>query len=133
MSDKPDRFCSMIDQWAQLKMAALPENEAEQWSEAWRLIRHRGIGKSCLLDRLLYGGEKAPSQTPCPVHAGKWSGCQLFRQTTRPELVERLAADGMFTMTDAWYAQGCRCALHKCGCTTGWQPDEHCGCAPRPA
>lgn len=32
------------------------------------------IRKSCLLDRLIYGGQ-ALRETPCPVHKGRWSGC----------------------------------------------------------
>lgn len=53
------------------------------------------IKKSCLLDRLLYGGEPL-SQTPCPLHKGQWSGL-------RPESCPH----------------GCDAA---CGCTSGWVP-----------
>src|ERR1041385_1118018 len=35
-----------------------------------------GIWKSDLLNRLIYAAEM-PSQTPCPVHKGKWSGCHF--------------------------------------------------------
>lgn len=32
-----------------------------------------------------------------------------------------------------WHNDGCRCYMHNaCGCTTGWQPDEHCGCGVKP-
>lgn len=90
------------------------------------------ITKSCLLDRMIYGKEQ-PSQTPCPVHKGKWSGIHFIWPgsvwhnidgTTRPATPDK--------MVQEWYDQGCRCAYHKCGCTTGWQPDEHCGCGVKP-
>lgn len=32
------------------------------------------IEKSCLLDRLIYGGEELREE-PCPLHHGRWSGC----------------------------------------------------------
>lgn len=34
------------------------------------------IYKSCLLDRLIYGGETLRVK-PCPLHRGRWSGCSL--------------------------------------------------------
>lgn len=86
------------------------------------------VEKSCLLDRLVYGGEK-PSQTPCPVHKGVWSGISLWPGHTwryidgRPD--QPVEVD---SVRQRWYDDGCRCWQHKCGCTTGWQPDEHCGC-----
>lgn len=35
------------------------------------------VSKSDLLGRLIYGDERGPSQTKCPVHLGKWSGCHV--------------------------------------------------------
>lgn len=32
------------------------------------------VGKSCLLGRMIYGGEELRTR-PCPVHKGMWSGC----------------------------------------------------------
>jgi hypothetical protein len=98
-------------------------DDAGQFEVSWREVR-LAIMKSCLLDRVLYQGER-PSQTPCPVHKGIWSGChigwpgQTWSDGRPVDVSEQL---------QKWHDAGCRCHLHKCGCTTGWQPDVHCGC-----
>lgn len=117
-----EQFCARIEEWA-IFMSAADLN----FGEAWREV-HLAIRKSCLLSRTLYAGER-PSQTPCPVHKGKWSGIYVGQpgqfwidakgNRTPVSVGPHLRAE---------YDAGCRCYLHKCGCTTGWQPDEHCGC-----
>lgn len=86
------------------------------------------VMKSCLLDRIVWCGEH-PSQTPCPVHKGVWSGryyawpgkvWAYMDGSTKPVEVQPLMQE--------WYDAGCRCFQHRCGCSTGWQPDEACGC-----
>lgn len=104
---KPDEYCSKFLQWADL----VSKDDKELTSSIADVKRR--IMKSCLLDRMIYCGEGI-SQTPCPVHKGEWSGIHWEEQ--RKE----------------YYARGCRCFMHKCGCTTGWQPDEHCGCGVKP-
>lgn len=86
------------------------------------------IYKSDLLGRLLYGKEAGPSQTPCPVHKGTWSGCHSGWPGQ-----EWRHIDGTVTPMDVeprlqeWRDAGCRCSMHKgSSCTTGWNPDEHC-------
>lgn len=121
-----EQFCAKMDEWADL-MCAKPNNRigsAPEFASAWRVVR-LAIHKSCLLSRTLYGGEK-PSQTPCPVHKGVWVGIHHGWPNTfwsgRP--IEESP------LMRKWYDAGCRCAYHKhCECTTGWQPDEHCGCS----
>jgi hypothetical protein len=82
------------------------------------------VEKSCLLDRMIYGGEQ-PSQTPCPVHEGKWRGIGFMG----PVSLTVASPEGPRIMTQIEVIEaGCRCYKHTCGCTTGWQPDEHCGC-----
>lgn len=48
-------------------------------SEARAYLRARGlpepdVGKSCLLGRMIYGGEELRTRA-CPIHEGHWSGC----------------------------------------------------------
>lgn len=112
-------YCKRMDTGLAFIKDRYPEDAA-----AIDRVRNLLVGKSCLLDRIVYGDEK-PSQTPCPVHEGKWAGCHFawpgahWSDGTSIETDPRLAQ---------WVADGCRCYQHKCGCTTGWQPDEHCGC-----
>jgi hypothetical protein len=131
-------FCDALIQWANLREEAerAADPEAHRFSSAWSEV-HLQIIKSCLLDRMLNGDEK-PSATPCPVHKGRWSGIHWFgtrqidgrwhrvsiRIKDGAEIVGEPEHDGLAE----WRAAGCRCFMHKCGCTTGWQPDEHCGC-----
>ena len=97
--------------------------DADEFAKARNVIEF-AIEKSCLLDRMIYGGEQ-PSQTPCPVHKGRWSGIQFGWP-------DGVWSDGKpieeASHLRKYYDEGCRCYQHKCGCTTGWQPDEHCGC-----
>lgn len=67
-----EKFCEVMDMWA-----AIRSEQDEHFAECWRYIRLQ-IEKSCLLDRMLYGGEPLRTE-PCPVHKGKWSGC-VFRE-----------------------------------------------------
>jgi len=126
----PARFCTTLDEWAGLMIKAKIDrgvDESRQFEQSWREVR-MAITKSCLLDRVLYHHEQ-PSQTPCPVHKGIWAGCHVGWPG-------QLWSDGkpveIDTMLQEWHDAGCRCHLHSCGCTTGWNPDEHCGCGERP-
>jgi len=116
----PAEYCARLDTGLDFIKKRYPEDVA-----AIDRVRYLLIGKSCLLDRLMYCGE-APSQTPCPVHQGAWSGIHLgwpgqqWSDGRTVEVSQHLAE---------WVEAGCRCYRHRCGCTTGWQPDEHCGCA----
>lgn len=82
----PSEFCKAMDAWAQACMTVLPTDDEirigwrKQFQEHWLFIR-RSISKSCLLDRLLYGGEKIRTKI-CPVHKGHWSGCIPSDQIT---------------------------------------------------
>ena len=108
------------------------------WAEVAEVVSPRGgagslaVVKSDLLNRLIYGGERGPSKTPCPVHKGVWSGCHIgwpgsvWRGAGGVEEPMEVSP----VLQKAW-DEGCRCATHRgSSCTTGWQPDEHCGCAP---
>lgn len=92
--------------------------------ESIRNLRYYVVGKSCLLDRMIYGGEK-PSTVPCPVHNGKWAG--IHGPWPDSSWVD---SDGNKTpattsqQCQKWYDEGCRCYKHSCGCTTGWQPEN---------
>lgn len=130
--EKITLFCDTMDEWADLIIRQ--QGDVIGFPEAWGKVR-LAIRKSCLLDRTMSCGEK-PSQTPCPVHQGHWAGCH-FRwpgRTTRALIDhdDHKAGDVWLTssygLEREWYDAGCRCAYHLCGCTTGWQPDEHCGC-----
>lgn len=126
-------FCDKMDFWAKLSIDQ-KGNLTPDFDKAWSTVR-LAIRKSCLLDRMMYGDEQ-PSQTPCPVHKGKWSGCHWrWPGRVMVQLIdhgERKKGDAWLTPSEGlekeWYDAGCRCAYHTCGCTTGWNPDEHCGC-----
>ena len=131
-------YCRALDAWAALMTEAVKEQSAfvgtVKFGEAWQVAR-LAISKSCLLDRMLYGGEQ-PSKTPCPVHKGRWSGCHGpwpgwvstgFNQFPSREVTTVPATPD--PMCQQWWDEGCRCATHKsCSCTTGWNPDSACGC-----
>ncbi len=57
-----DKFCEAMDTWAQVCQEELPDDGEHtlwfrtQFREHWKFIR-LAIAKSCLLDRLIYGGE----------------------------------------------------------------------------
>lgn len=96
----PSGFCKSFDAWAEACAAPLPTDDQgrSEWrkafSEHWGFIS-LAIRKSCLLDRLIYGGEKLRKET-CPVHKGRWSGCSIDPQSA-----------------------GCDCRHDIC--ITGWQ------------
>ena len=76
-----DKFCRAMDTWAEVCQRELP-SDCEyrlQWRKEfaghWGFIR-LAILKSCLLDRLIYGGEKL-RENMCPIHKGHWSGCNI--------------------------------------------------------
>ena len=107
----PEMICGKLIAWADA--AGLPTTT---------------VSKSDLLARLIYGAERGPSHTPCPVHKGKWSGCHfgwpgsIWRHVGGAET----PMDVDPKLQELWDA-GCRCATHKgSSCTTGWNPDEHC-------
>lgn len=110
-------FCDALDDWAE-KMQGHGAGATRDFNPAWKIVRF-AISKSCLLDRALYKGEK-PSNTPCPVHKGRWSGCHFGWPGAKD-------IDGKPVKEDPqlreWYDKGCRCFQHGCGCTTGWQPE----------
>lgn len=118
---KPEDYCAALEKWAELYLDSENELRPDMMSglrAAFNTIR-LAVSKSCLLDRLIYGGEKV-SQTPCPVHKGRWSGIQVGwpgQKWSNGEDVE------VSPMLQKWYDEGCRCFKHSCGCTTGWQPE----------
>jgi len=76
-----ETFCHAMDTWAQVCQEELPTDHEhhrrwrKDFEEHWRFIR-LAIAKSCLLDRLIYGGEQL-RQEMCPTHQGRWSGCNI--------------------------------------------------------
>jgi len=77
--DDPKQFCNAMDTWAKACMTDLPTDDPykkewrQKFRESWQFIR-LAISKSCLLDRLIYGGETLRTEM-CPVHQGTWCGC----------------------------------------------------------
>lgn len=116
------RFCLAMREWALVVVERERQDRATDFrvvadspfERAWTLVE-KEIRKSCLLDRTIYNGEHR-SRTPCPVHLGRWSGLHFWASLSEEP-----------TLRD-WHARGCRCYMHSCGCTTGWQPDANCGC-----
>ena len=105
---EPLDICDILAQWASAADVASPRA-----GTGWL-----AVGKSDLLARLVYGGERGPSQTPCPVHKGHWAGVHFGWPGSGGEESEMLRK---------WWDAGCRCATHKGSAgTTGWNPDEHC-------
>jgi hypothetical protein len=76
-----DKFCEAMDLWAQVCQQELPSDEEhhlrfrKEFRDHWRFIRI-AIAKSCLLDRLIYGGDTL-RENRCPIHKGHWSGCDI--------------------------------------------------------
>lgn len=94
-SDKPeapDTFCNQFHDWAKTK------SDEKDFYRHWCTVT-LAIGKSCLLDRLIYGGEKLRTR-PCPKHKGTWSGISFSKD------------------------EGCECSRGSCACTTGWLPND---------
>lgn len=123
-------FCEAMDRWARLA------GNDSRFREAWAFVRLQ-IAKSCLLDRMLYRGER-PSETPCPVHKGRWSGMWSGgRPDEHGKLMVTWVMVGKPGMPEehhpatpeqqAVYDAGCRCFLHGCGCITGWQVEPGAG------
>jgi hypothetical protein len=116
----PEQVCSRLAAWAKVAGVSSPfvgDGDLAVW-------------KSDLLSRLIYGKEKGPSHTPCPVHKGKWVGCHFGwpgATWVRADGTE-IAAEVDPRLQD-WWDRGCRCATHNgSSCTTGWNPDDNCGC-----
>ena len=76
-----NKFCHAMDTWAHVCQKDLPTDSEhvrrwrKEFSQHWQFIR-LAIAKSCLLDRLIYGGEKLRKEM-CPIHQGRWSGCNI--------------------------------------------------------
>lgn len=102
-----------------------------EWARESKAVSELAISKSCLLSRLIYGGEH-PSKTPCPVHKGTWVGIHFgWPGDNWVDGKGNKTPVEVSPMLQKWYDEGCRCFQHKgCNCTTGWQPDAACGCAP---
>jgi hypothetical protein len=125
------KVCEAIELWAKIQMEREEGEKNQPFTHAWSEVYWRGISKSCLLDRMLYGGEK-PSQTPCPVHKGRWSGIHMWGSRLMPDGLYHVIGHGLKGEVDAGPEHeslkaerdaGCRCFQHSCGCTTGWQPE----------
>lgn len=90
-SDSPqpvDSYCREFHAWANKKA-----DDRVFWRH-WCTIELT-IHKSCLLDRLIYGGETLRTEK-CPQHQGRWSGCRF---------------------------EPCECSHGSC--VTGWLPNEN--------
>jgi len=81
----PSEFCDKMTEWAEACMTPLPTDDQDktawrkEFQDHWLFIR-RCISKSNLPWRLMYGDEKLRTEQ-CPVHKGKWSGCNLPEET----------------------------------------------------
>lgn len=79
-------FCGFLQKWKDLY--AVPHEEERHEGEMKRRDEFIGtvndvflqIRKSNLLWRMIYGGEQARTE-PCPVHKGRWSGCNVPEET----------------------------------------------------
>jgi hypothetical protein len=78
-----DQFCRAMDTWARVCQQEL-ESDYEhrrrwrkEFGEHWAFIR-LAIAKSCLLDRLIYGGETLREKM-CPIHKGPLERMQSHR------------------------------------------------------
>lgn len=111
--------CAKLAEWA--KVADVESPRAGTGALA--------IHKSDLLNRLIRGDERGPSRTPCPVHKGRWQGCDFGWPGQMWYHVDGSAPTPVEVnprLQEYWDA-GCRCATHKgSACTTGWNPDEYC-------
>src|ERR1700720_446420 len=105
MSD-PSEFCDKIDQWA---VYAIEQkgNLVPDFEKSWAQVR-LAIRKSCLLDRMLYGGER-PSETPCPVHKGTWSGVSIHPTDEWIDAKGNRTPANADTVRQKEYDAGCRC------------------------
>jgi hypothetical protein len=98
-----EKFCRAMETWARVCQEELPSDSEytlrwrKQFREHWEFIR-LAIAKSCLLDRLIYGGETLRVNV-CPIHKGQWSGCNITGENP------------------------CDCAHDSC--ITGWLQNPH--------
>ncbi len=125
----PDQICEKLAAWAGVARirSRIDVTELGYSGSEGSLV----TSKSDLLLRMIYAGEM-PSVTECPVHKGVWSGIHKGWPGTEAGMYsapEEVAdAEGQAFLED-WYADGCRCFQHRGSqATTGWQPDEACGC-----
>jgi len=110
-------LCILLTEWAKAADVSSP-----RCGSGYLAIR-----KSDLLARLIYGKERGPSQTPCPVHQGSWSGCHSGWPGSVWVNAEGETPMDIEPRLQEWWDAGCRCATHRgSSCTTGWNPDEHC-------
>lgn len=120
---EPLDICNALAAWAEVANVDSPR------AGSGRLA----VCKSDLLNRLIYGGERGPSQTPCPVHQGHWTGCHSGWPGSEWVGVGRSWAMEVDPRLQEWWDAGCRCSTHRgSNCTTGWNPDAHC-CLGDPA
>lgn len=82
-------FCNFLKDWHRLSLESCPEGETEEEKKEFDRRKERydeirlifiDIQKSNLLWRLIYAGEPVRT-TPCPVHKGRWSGCNPPEET----------------------------------------------------
>lgn len=118
-----DMLCGKLAAWADVAIVTVPRVGTGAIA----------VSKSDLLSRLIYGGEKGPSQTPCPVHLGRWTGIHFGWPGDKWTSL----ADGSQTPMEVeprlaeWREAGCRCNTHRgSNATTGWNPDANCCAAP---
>jgi hypothetical protein len=77
---KAEEFCNAFYTWAEACQTELSTDDEgmKQWrkdfANHWSFIE-LAVHKSCLLNRLIYGREPLRTEM-CPVHKGKWSGCE---------------------------------------------------------
>jgi hypothetical protein len=75
---KIEDFCAAMETWARVCQEPLETDSAvtaewrRQFTAHWSFMR-LAITKSCLLDRLIYGGETLRTKL-CPEHRGRWGG-----------------------------------------------------------
>lgn len=126
----PKQICERLAAWAEVAgIHGRIESTGVESESVGALV----VAKSDLLLRMIYAGEM-PSQTKCPVHKGVWSGMHLgWPGTFAAAYAEKDAVVAeVDPMLLVWYDEGCRCFQHRGSqATTGWQPDEACGCVVR--
>jgi hypothetical protein len=114
---EPLDVCNALAQWAEVAQVESPRAGTGALA----------VRKSCLLARLIYGGEAGPSQTPCPVHKGKWSGIHFGWPGSVWRNADGDVAAPVEPHLQEWWDAGCRCSTHRgASDTTGWNPDKHC-------
>lgn len=66
-----NHYCEQFRIWEKVYLDSVDDNHVTR--SDFSTVR-LAIEKSCLLDRLIYGGEKLRTEK-CPIHKGTWSGC----------------------------------------------------------